>query len=224
MLLISLSNSDFTLRWRQSLSMQRSHLFPSHSATSHQGDTPAMTGFHCYYDHVVCMTLWHKPAGSIPRVCWAKRRDTMHVVTPENATHLCQTMTLLWAVVSGIETDESPRPLTEVYQTLEKSPGLRVVTEEMRADLGKSVSDVCGNNCWACQMQIECIYYVRWVERELVNQINVAQWMCYIAACLKFINFVTFAMDMQQLSWSHNEINVMFHNFGLKSSPYCINI
>ena len=64
------------------------------------------------------------------------REERDQVITPQNATPQCRTMTLLRAVECRIAAEESARPLVAFCQALEQSPGLRVIAEEMKKALG----------------------------------------------------------------------------------------
>ena len=64
------------------------------------------------------------------------REERDQVITPQNITSLCRATTLLGAMESRIVAEQSSRPLTMFCQAIETSPGLCVVTKEMKKDLG----------------------------------------------------------------------------------------
>ena len=64
------------------------------------------------------------------------REERDQVITPQNVTPLCRTMTLLGTVESRIAAEESAKPLIAFCQALEKNPGLCVIAKDMIKDLG----------------------------------------------------------------------------------------
>ena len=65
------------------------------------------------------------------------REERDQVITPQNVTPLCQTMTLLGAVESRIAAEKSAKPLITFCQALEKSPGVHGLARDMLKDLGE---------------------------------------------------------------------------------------
>lgn len=142
------SKSSKFLQWHQSLSSDL--IFPPHSTASPERDLPAMAVFHHYYDYLA--TSVHDSVSLASNVCSKRllnREGRDQVVTTQTTIPLHQSLTFLGAVESRIAPEDNSRSLTEFCQAPETSPGLRVVTEEMRKDLGDCVLDltVCGINC-----------------------------------------------------------------------------
>ena len=69
------------------------------------------------------------------RLLSQEERD--QVISPQNVTPLCRTMTLLGAVEARIAAEKSATPLLAFCQVLEQIPGLRVVAEDMKKELGE---------------------------------------------------------------------------------------
>ena len=59
------------------------------------------------------------------------------VISSQNVTSLCRTMTLLGTVEAKITAEKSAKPLLAFCQVLEQIPELRVVTEDIRKELGE---------------------------------------------------------------------------------------
>ena len=64
------------------------------------------------------------------------RKERDQVISPQNVTPLCRTMTLLRAVEARIAAKESAKPLLAFCQALENIPRLCVLAEEMKKELG----------------------------------------------------------------------------------------
>ena len=103
-----------------------------------QEDFPPMAVFRQYYDR-----LAHGVQDPVSLACklfskqLVSREERDQVITPQNATPLCRTTTLLGAVECRIAAEQTSRPLTVFCQALEKSPGLCVVADEMKKNLGR---------------------------------------------------------------------------------------
>ena len=65
------------------------------------------------------------------------REERDQVISPPNVTPLCRTMTLLGAVEARIAAEKSAKPLLAFCQALEQIPGLRVVAEDMKKEIGE---------------------------------------------------------------------------------------
>lgn len=76
-------------------------------------------------------------AGMLFSMRLLSREERDQVITPQNVTPLCRTITLLGAVESRIVAEKSAKPLIAFCQALEKSPGVHGLAGDMLKDLGE---------------------------------------------------------------------------------------
>ena len=97
-----------------------------------------MTVLRDYYDRLargVCDPV--SLAGTLFSMRLLSREERDQVITPQNATPLCRTMTLLGAVESRIAAEKSAKPLIAFCQALEKIPAMHGLAGDMLKDLGE---------------------------------------------------------------------------------------
>ena len=105
-------------------------------AVSQEGADPMAVLRH-YYDRLAHGV--HDPmslASKLYSMQLLSREERDQVISPQNVTPLCRAMTLLRSVEARLAAEKSAKPLLAFCRALEKMPGLCVIAEDIKKELG----------------------------------------------------------------------------------------